>query len=189
MHVIVESILAANPNRQQDNLHRRIFKLSEEYGEIIEAYLNVTSSSNGKGKTWADVREEAVDLLIVAVDVALTPIDGRCDIYGEISLRIPVLNDIEDIEDELVRAGELIGEMGSKWREYRHLPSEAKLSTLHEIMIGLVTSAVYLAFLRFPDQSDLSNFEIGVAVRKEVERKLAKWARNRDTGRVATDAE
>ena len=51
---------------------RRIGKLAEEYGELWEAYLNVTSAHNGKGKTWDDVREEGIDVAIVALDIVAT---------------------------------------------------------------------------------------------------------------------
>ena len=71
---IIQSIRDANLTRNVCNIARRVIKLHEELGEHAEAYLNVTNAGNGKKKCWDDVREEAADLLIVAVDVALTPI-------------------------------------------------------------------------------------------------------------------
>ncbi|MFA5490960.1 MAG: MazG-like family protein [Candidimonas sp.] len=62
----------ANPNRNIDNVDRRIIKLFEEYGEIVEAYLGVTSTQNYKNKKDDDLREEIIDLYIVAMDVRFT---------------------------------------------------------------------------------------------------------------------
>ena len=70
---LVKAIYDANPTRHHGNLIRRLMKQMEELGEAAEAYLNVTSAGNGKKKTWADVREEMADQVIVAVDCALTP--------------------------------------------------------------------------------------------------------------------
>ena len=74
---LLHEIAAANPGRHVDTLNRRALKLIEELGEVSEAYLNVTSQQNAKGKTWADVREELVDLLIVVGDCLLTPFPGE----------------------------------------------------------------------------------------------------------------
>src|ERR1700722_12797574 len=78
---IVDAVEQANPQRSLATLPRRLHKLLEELGEVSEAYLNATSINNGKGKTWADVREEAVDVLIVALDIALTDMfeGDECD--------------------------------------------------------------------------------------------------------------
>ena len=70
---ILQQIRQANPGRHFSNLARRIIKLGEEKGEVCEAYLNVTSEHNPKQKSWVDVREELVDLMIVSLDCALTP--------------------------------------------------------------------------------------------------------------------
>jgi len=79
MKNIVDDVKNANPHRDLNKLLRRIAKLSEELGELNEAYLNVTSESNPKQKTWYDVREEAVDCAIVALDVALTKMPTDVD--------------------------------------------------------------------------------------------------------------
>ena len=49
---------------------RRLFKLGEELGEVSEAYLAITGEHNYKGLTAADLREETVDVLLIAVDLA-----------------------------------------------------------------------------------------------------------------------
>lgn len=53
-------------------MYRRVWKLSEEAGEVAGAYLSVSQpSSNYKRITADDVREEAVDVFTVALDVWL----------------------------------------------------------------------------------------------------------------------
>jgi len=58
--------------RRVDNITRRTLKVGEENGELAEAVLSVTSASNNKGKEWIDIVEEAIDVVICALDVALT---------------------------------------------------------------------------------------------------------------------
>jgi hypothetical protein len=111
---VVRAISGANSTRHHGNLIRRIVKLMEELGEASEAYLNVTSAANGKNLAWADVREELVDCVIVAVDCALTPT---------------------------------------------------------------------------PDQENMTTEQVEAEFTSTVSHKLAKWKRNRDTGKAATDAE
>jgi hypothetical protein len=113
---VVTAISNANTTRQHGNLIRRLMKIVEEMGEVAEAYLNVTSAGNGKKKTWDDVREELADVVIVAVDCALTPMPDH-------------------IEQGLTPA------------------------------------------------------DVAASFAAEVSRKLAKWQKNRDTGKAATDAE
>ena len=78
---IMKLIYEANKGRRSvHNMLRRIAKTGEELGEINEAFLYVTSVENSKNKTWEDVREEAVDVILMGVDLALTPLpidDGR----------------------------------------------------------------------------------------------------------------
>jgi len=73
---IIATIAQMNPQRDYNTFPRRIMKLGEEYGEINEAYLNVTSLNNKKKKTYDDVREELIDLLIVTVDCMITRLPG-----------------------------------------------------------------------------------------------------------------
>lgn len=89
----------ANLERTTKTLIRRIGKLAEEYGELWEAFLNVTSLHNGKNKSWRDVREEAIDLAIVSLDIVATRLpgdEGKTD--EELCLEI-----IEIIETKLVK--------------------------------------------------------------------------------------
>lgn len=76
---IFDVVNKRRPKYDEYYLARRIIKLGEEKGETSEAFLSVTSESNGKNKTWIDVREEAVDSAIVALDIALTKFPGEED--------------------------------------------------------------------------------------------------------------
>lgn len=74
MKDIFDIIYKANPKRSLDNLGRRMLKIGEENGEAVEAYLNMTSELNAKGSSWKDLREELLDIVIIAVDCLYTPI-------------------------------------------------------------------------------------------------------------------
>ena len=76
---IVKAVRAANPTRHNSNLERRMLKLVEEVGEASQALLAVTSVNNGKKKTWDDVREEITDVIVVAIDIALTAMPDQDD--------------------------------------------------------------------------------------------------------------
>ena len=60
----------------------QLAKLMEEVGELSEAMLSVTSKNNGKKKIWNDVSIEAIDVLIMAADIALT-IPPDCTLTNE----------------------------------------------------------------------------------------------------------
>lgn len=68
----LNAIAEVHKAKKSHDYIRRISKLGEEFGELCEAHLGVTSSHNYKNKTWDDVREEAIDASIVAIDIALT---------------------------------------------------------------------------------------------------------------------
>lgn len=77
MYDAINEVQVANPRRDLVNLPRRMIKLGEEMGEACEAYLYASTEDSIKPITWIDLREEAVDAAIVAMDIALTslPID------------------------------------------------------------------------------------------------------------------
>lgn len=91
-----------NPVYDERYLSRRVIKVGEESGEISEAFLSVTSESNSKNKTFEDVREEAVDTAIVALDIALTKFPGE-----------------EEMDDEQLYAAveNMIAKKLTKWRK------------------------------------------------------------------------
>jgi len=107
---LFKTVFDANRERSLNTIERRMGKLSEEHGELWEAYLNVTSANNGKNKTWHDVREEAIDSVIVALDVMATrlPIDeGKTD---------------EEIEEEIV---EVVNVKMEKWKKTKTCKTDA----------------------------------------------------------------
>lgn len=64
--------IAGEKHLEYSQMVRRVVKLSEETGELAQAFLDVTSATPRRGKTAQDVIEEAVDVSIVALDIALT---------------------------------------------------------------------------------------------------------------------
>ena len=184
---IIDAIRAANPTRNEDNLHRRIIKLGEEYGEAAEAYLNVSSARTGKAKTWDDVREELADVLIVAVDVALTPQDF-CGDY--VNFTYPCDTDYYvNFEDRLLDLQHRIGKIAKAWSKYSADPSRKGHEKVISAMEKLSYCAMKLALCPLPDKIETTFAESQVDLAKEIDRKLTKWQNNRDTGQVATDAE
>jgi hypothetical protein len=174
-------VQAANPTRSPANLSRRVVKLFEEIGEVAEAWLNVTSESNGKAKNWADLHEEIADCLIVALDIEWTqlPTERR---PGEIligdSKTLGRYADFEatlfDLAFDLATIGKFLAE-----RQYARV----------RIHIARMTESVWLlATMRLPDQAaDTTAQQIAAQLHAMVVRKLAKWADNRSTMAVVTD--
>lgn len=70
-------------NRRADNVERRVLKTTEEVGELAEAILSVTSKSNAKGKKWMDIVDEACDVAIMGIDIAMTPPPGAEGVSDE----------------------------------------------------------------------------------------------------------
>jgi hypothetical protein len=73
---------AGAPTRGFGNIERKMMKTMEEVGELSEAVMGVTSSTNYKNKTWEDVLEEAVDVAIMGLDVALTIPPHECSLIS-----------------------------------------------------------------------------------------------------------
>lgn len=69
--------------RNPTSLVRRCLKATEEVGELAEAALCVTSLDKSKGKTWEDVTEEAIDVAIMGIDIALSKPPGFGDVSDE----------------------------------------------------------------------------------------------------------
>ena len=64
-------------NRSPATVERRVLKATEEIGELAEAVLSATSASNAKRKTWMDVIDEACDVAIMGIDIAMTKPPGQ----------------------------------------------------------------------------------------------------------------
>ena len=100
---ILKNIQQINDERTMDTIHRRITKISEELGELSEAYLSASSKNNSKKKELEDIREEAIDVAIVAIDVALTPF----------------MDNEESPEKAMISVKEIFNEKLEKWTEQR----------------------------------------------------------------------
>lgn len=201
---IIPAIRDANPTRNNGNLGRRVIKLCEELGEHAEAYLNISSAGNGKGKTWDDVREEAADILIVAVDVALTPNDGENPTIAEgyvtrlvsaHDFRIPdqpfsnpMKPSAAEYEKLTLIVGAAIGKVcvGQLSSGGRGLASGGRVRAE---AASLISWALMLSLTPLPDQAGWTTELLEEQLVAIIEVKLAKWRNNRDTGTAATDAE
>ncbi len=202
---IIPAIRDANLTRNNGNLGRRVIKLCEELGEHAEAYLNISSAGNGKGKTWDDVREEAADILIVAVDVALTPNDGEnpslpetfvTRMVSQHDFRVPEqpFNNLmkptaADYEKLTLIVGAVIGKvcLGQLSGAGRGLAGGG--GRVRAEAASLISWSLMLALTPLPDQSNWTAELLEEQLVAIIEVKLAKWRNNRDTGTAATDAE
>lgn len=104
-NALLRAILEANPDRNVGNIERRLIKIGEELGEASEAYLVAsTTNKTRKKKTYKDVREELMDISIVALDCALTRFPGEDSMTAE------------DIEFECM---EILSEKLAKWKRQK----------------------------------------------------------------------
>ena len=189
MYDIIAEIRDANLTRNANTLHRRIMKLGEEFGEVSEAYLNVTSAANGKGMTWDDVREEFADLLIVAVDVALTPLETD-NITQTVDKKVANLQrelefaiEIDDLDALMLEIMDRLGQLAKCYHQFKYNPNTSlEFQRMMRYVVSICATATQMAM---PDQRELSVEALQENLASEIARKLAKWKRNRDT--AATD--
>ena len=174
---ISQLVRDANPERNSSNLCRRSLKLVEEMGEVAEAFLGITSASNGKQKTWDDVREEVADCLIVALDIAWTRLHDESDIqpfrFVDTAFREPF--DYRVAFKICYHLGLYVEGIDLYSRNSRHEIG---------LVVGLMSN---LALSPMPDQVEMPAEELETALLSEVNRKLAKWATNRANMQVVTD--
>lgn len=161
----------ANPGRQAANIRRRAMKLMEELGEIAQAWLNVTSPSNGKGKTWDDVREEIADCLIVALDVGWTVLPTEVEVP---TITFPTFPMPVAFNDAMVF--DTCWYLGKFGRDF-----------VRSHITQVIEHVQVMTLCAFPDQLDASMEQIESQLLIEVKRKLAKWSANRATMAVVTD--
>jgi hypothetical protein len=157
-------------------------KLLEEIGEFTQAYLAVTSQANDRRKSWADVREELADCLIVALDIAWTvfPTEDYTTLFtpGETVTPQKLLPfgvyDIFFIGTELSSFGQ-------------HINNGAYM--LARINITRVVDRLgYMVLTHMPDQDDWDLDDVSDQLIEEVERKLAKWTVARLNNTAVTQA-
>lgn len=195
-----EAVLAANPARSQANLSRRVLKLVEELGEVSEAYLGVTSgSSNGKGKTWDDFREETADVFIVGMDIALT-FKERYKHYSNPMPQIMASSSVYSLPENFDKM--FLSEHILICMQFVHLGMQYIHATMHNdrkelenfdsnhwhwMTSDTMKHIIRIVLFECDDQKDVSiqdrmdNFYITVI------RKLEKWSNNRAKMEVVTD--
>lgn len=172
MDALVKMVNEANPERDSTTLNRRLLKVLEEIGEVSEAYLSTTSATNYKNKTWLDYREEAVDTLIILLDIALTPLPEtnyppaallpQTVSYGqEFSFKDQMM--LEGFKFEIVRA---IGSAEAYLRDSNQLG-------FYGAIVRGITAASKICFATIPEDSNPN------IINKRVEDlfrlKLDKW--------------
>lgn len=155
--------------RSPANTQRRLFKVLEELGELVEATLNVTCPLNYKNKTIDDIREEAVDCLIVLVDCALTTFPYSS--YTPNSFLAQVIADgcesdisFEDIEVNAFSAAAAISRAADQLRNNKPMGYYGAVANAIRPIAGI-------CFSSFGIEKDYS-VDITFAV---IDKKLQKW--------------
>jgi hypothetical protein len=171
---LVTMVRDVNPGRSSNNLYRRLLKILEELGETSEAYLSVSSPHNYKSKTWLDYREEAVDTLIVLIDVALTELDSTYPPLSLIpsSVNIGVDRSFDDPENLMFEKFAVAGAVAAA---AAHLREKNPLGFYGAINRG-IQAASNMCFAMIPDDADRD--VIADRVLALFETKLGKWSRN-----------
>lgn len=170
-HAIVREINEANPYRGPDCVRRRLLKVLEEVGEASEAYLSRTGRGNYKDKTWNDYREEAIDSLIVLIDVALTEFD-EFNFPPAALLPNHLLEASQngystffDLESRTFAIARAV------CRADEHMMNNDLLGFYGALARG-IKAAAEIAYARMPDDD---GSDVAGAVYQIVQRKLAKW--------------
>lgn len=190
---MIRDIERANVERNFTTVPRRLMKIGEELGEVAEAFLGVTSLSNPKGKTLHDLREEVADVMIVAIDTALTPVpfktfaDAPADI-DRVEARLlgtafeaggKVRTPAEFMEDYF----RFLGALSYVSLLVLAVPSEPEPGSdadfhLYQVQTGLYDIAEQASLLAMRAAKAVDGDEFMTALAAEVERKLAKWTAN-----------
>ena len=165
---IVDAVEKANPQRTVTNLNRRTHKMLEELGETSEAYLNATSMNNLKKKSWKDVQEEAIDALIVAIDIALTNLTVGIDAKAGLLHLAEHVGLKEKDYDLIIR--NIVKDLGAFMTNY---DTDTKIATTDGIY--LVKDSFVLVVHVFSNAVDLD-----AEIISEIDRKLAKWMTSRN---------
>lgn len=160
---IIKMVEDVNPNRSPNNVSRRLLKILEELGESAEAYLGVTSTHNYKNKSWDDLREEAVDTLIVLVDVALTDtrLPNATYLIAPAITTASVHKNPVDVYRMLCRVA------GAVANTALHISEEDDIGALGAIIKGIEA----ISRIAFQNSSHDAVLEV-------IERKLNKWKKN-----------
>ena len=190
----LENIERIGGPREVSNLRRRVLKLGEELGEVAQAYLAVTSKNNYKLLTFLDLREESVDVFVVAADLMFhlecPSSEGTVTEPGALLLRF-------DLDEHRRRMGEMdpvsAGALPADEFEPRLALLYAEFGLLMTMLLEgrdprdcpelrLVVRRIYEKAFRLMMQDVPLEPTPPPAVRQnqvllELERKVSKWAR------------
>ncbi len=170
---LVEMVRVVNPDRNENNLYRRLLKVLEELGETSEACLSVSSPHNYKSKSWEDYREESIDTLIVLIDIALTPITK----FPSSAIIAPAINLASDHSFDSLELlyHEKFKVAGAISSTALHLKENDPMGALGAIMKG-IDAASNMCFAKLPEDHDAKVIEERVVA--IFEKKIAKWNSN-----------
>lgn len=167
MFEIVKLIKDANPNRSNANIIRRCWNVIEEHGEVAEAYRSATCQFNGKNKTWDDVREEIVDVLIVVTDIALTPLpDNLGNAFAD------TLPRIRTTATERTQHKRLVSEIGFHIASFAMEYGNGQFGIARNHILTAFNLASDLAHIPLPDRPTDNIQNIKKLLEKEGVRKL-----------------
>jgi NTP pyrophosphatase (non-canonical NTP hydrolase) len=174
MNELVSMVRIVNPHRSMNNLNRRLLKILEELGETSEAYLSVSSPHNYKAKSWLDYREEAVDTLIVLIDVALTELSNSYPPQSLIpsSISLAVEHSFDDPSSLMFEQFQVAGAVSAA---ATHLRDNNPMGFYGAINRG-IQAAANMCFARIPEDNDRT--VIAERVKGLFDVKLGKWSRN-----------
>lgn len=179
----------ANPGRHPSNLNRRMHKWFEEFGELSQTWLSVSSLNNHRALQMAALREEACDVLIVAIDLALTKItrnfalSSLAESLALFATTRPNISALTPSDEYDALAMHAAAAACGYATSYHYDPPNADFIYGHA-MVRYCFGIVDFAFSEIAQGENRDSMIIFL-----ITQKLAKWADNRATGRVATDAE
>lgn len=172
---LVNKVAAANPSRNADNLYRRLLKVIEEMGETSEAYLSVTSPANYKNKSWLDYREEAVDTLIVLIDISLTQLTNFPPAaLIPFNIRLATEHSFDNPAKLEVCKFEVIRAVGAAEQHLR----DNKPIAFYGALSRAIQAAADMCFARIPNDHDPK--VISSRITELFDKKLQKWISNQN---------
>lgn len=182
---IILSVERVNLSRSLSDLPRRLVKFDEEKGEVANDWLALSSAGNGKQRNSADLLEEMSDLMVVAVDLALTPmgmLEGevlRRELVSEAMRAVNVSLMREDMDPPIPNAvPNLFGHMSTQQgRLSRYVGPNNGWRAFHAAreLLGLTMT---LALLPLPEIPKTTTDQRLREIADLVDRKVGKWLAN-----------
>jgi NTP pyrophosphatase (non-canonical NTP hydrolase) len=189
--------MAASVLDSDVKLINKILKLIEENGELSQAFLALANTGN-KSKSASTIQEEAIDVLLVALDIALVLIkhqsefltifltDGfliGSDYFNNINIDQMQPKDAFDmvftIQKEITKIHELFESMDNVDRTNEdHKDEIAKiLNAVLKSLIGIMGDAISVILI-----SGINNEELNLLFNKKTTKWLSKSEANHTVG-------